>query len=996
VVQAIEAFAKGAVVTFSQPLLQVDAGEPIGLAKGYVHWEFFAPSGAEGGIAKLLEQAGDWKSLFKRVKELSEDNFLELPDTPNGSGKNEIKPILVDTLPDDERQLVDGLMDSHRYETALTNLFQQAHSFAKPGDDKAKTQEPFTYPIKLSLKNSHAYKGPKPSGKSKLDVSFTRTAKVNGKDTSIPVGKKGSIEVADFNQLEFVIQVPALADTIQLSSSDFFLDRIPLTGEEHIKSRVALLETLTPYRWRHLLLEHVNEWTPSGLALLLDELEKFEVLQHLFPDVQAEQERLLAAGAITTREAPRDAVRTMLKPLAWWARTATDADPFGEVPLYGPKNAEESLFGTKPTQLPPDAKIDNLHPVTAAWLLDLLADAKKISFRERWPAPPLTRSETNDTPPYCSFAFASEPPKVGDQGFAVLVQHGYGDGDEATFKLKPGGPGTPISLPCASKAGVFKQPLLYSFWGTWQLEALDDKGSALAPRATPTVQLVTEKPVPADASLPTAAATIQKDRKSVQVYRATAKLSDHCPSALAGYVYFRCWKTSGAAPDFSSAPEIGKAAIPVVARKVTLTVKDVELVDGFVKNAKAAGTRVTESFSWGELHQASVFQGALADFRIDYQLCQRLQLLRTKSGRKIKVTQIQASGLEMTLKPQSGTKADFKLIVKALEKLPEAPGFSDSNDEENLTIGLNYIRPEQEPGELQLEFDPKAVLARVVGQSSAAAGDTVFIKPSFIAPNGGHYLLGGAQPGPGENDPEFDLDGLRAACDSLEFHSDLKIGPFKKLGMGAIRIRMTAGAVATDVALHGDLNQWKAAAPKIKLEGPGQPVLDGKLNGACLTATWSLFPNGQPNARWGEDLTFSVQIAHPEKLETTPAPPSPAPFTASPQLEELIADDSVQGKVRLVGQAHAVPTDRDLTILCEKQDESGGWVPDDSTTKAIKYQKPGSKGCGLCDESGQFVATFDVKCCSDGRKRRFTWKRVAQEGKIGGLSPGSASVEYPA
>ncbi len=996
--EAVEAFQKGAVVTFAQPLLQVGAGETIGFVtagtnrKSYLHWEFFAPSGSASGVTKLLELAGDAKDLFKRVKESGEDNFLELPG-PDGGGKNEVEPILLETLPQEDRSLLDGLLDSAGYATALTRFFNSAQSFAKEGDDQAATKDAFTYPLKLSLKNVHDYKGGT-GGPSTLSVSFTRNTG--------PIGKSGTIQISDFRNLDFVIQVPAGADTIRLSAEDFFLDPVRLPPDAEANARLELLKTLVPFRWRNVVLEHVNEWRQEGLAALVDELKKLGRLDAYLSNVDAEQDRLIAAGKLDRKRPKDEALKLLLRPLTWWGRKATDDDPHGEVAILGPEGSEESLFGTAAHQLPADAKIDNLHPVTAAWLADVASRANKVSFRDRWPAPPLLRSESNAEPPFCSWIPTTEEPKVGDLVHAVVIQHGYGSDEQVTFKLKSGA-AEPLTLArCTSDKGVFGVPILYWFWGSWELVAYDVSGAELKPLQAPTTQLETKRPEIAVPAITIKAVQLERDKKKVPGYAASLEVADHCPSSLGGYVYFRTWRVSkGETPEYSRTPQIGRFVIPVVAQKRTTaspSVKNVVIENGFVRKAKTALTPVTQSFTFGEFSKEGVFEGALADFRVSYALCKRLQELRSKSL-KIRIETVEADGLTLGFRALTDNKANYDTLVKALERLPAASAFSSTTDDETRKITLSYAPPAEEPGELTFEYEAKAALAKILEESELAPGDGLYVKPSFIAPNGGHYVHDDGTSHTTELALEVDLDSLRRKSgDVLELHSDLAMGPFKKPGMGALNIRMGATTVVTEIELFGDLQQWKKAAPKVKLDFGGKTFLDGTISGQTLTASWILFKDSGPIARWGKDLSFSIQITHPEAFDAAPALPDPLSFHASPALRELTAvaeGSAASQRLVLVGNGHCIPTTRELVITCEVQDDTGTWVPDVKADKLIKYKSPSRTRSGLCDGKGEFVAFVDVKCYQDGRTRRFTWKRAIESGKIGGIALEPKSVEYP-
>jgi len=117
--------------------------------------------------------------------------------------------------------------------------------------------------------------------------------------------------------------------------------------------------------------------------------------------------------------------------------------------VLGPRGKEVSLFSSgKKGQLSKDAMLDKLHPVTGLglWVLDLLEDAKQIEMREKWPHAFVLRDEDPGAPRRAGFLFASVQPQLGQEGFAIVVQNGYGSADAVRFSGRNRSSGQRIEL----------------------------------------------------------------------------------------------------------------------------------------------------------------------------------------------------------------------------------------------------------------------------------------------------------------------------------------------------------------------------------------------------------------------------------------------------------------------------------------------------------------------------------------------------------------------
>lgn len=381
--QALKALEEGCIVTFHEPALQVKRGEVIGRvdAGGFLHWELFSPAGDEHGISKLAKAAQQHLSVqLKLLSETRKDNFLEieelqaLADKLSQVDKAEIHAALQKTKAEGPRQ-VD---EQEQYRAALRQLYESEKTFARQDRDDARTKEPglYTYPVTVGIDIPEACrKDAVLSAQPRhIEVKFTRKDGAGEK----PCGKQGALELPSLKdkRVELVVQVPAEADYLHLTGDGLYLERIQLGGftsadDKQRATTSAFCASMLGYRFRDGVLDHLNEWQPEGLERLIDKLCETPARRaHLGDPLKK-----IAEGKPLPEQIK--ALKRHLRCLTWWGRKKSKDDPFGEVAVLGAKGKEVSLFGAAKDQLPADAMLDNIHPVTGLWLLDLLEHGKK-------------------------------------------------------------------------------------------------------------------------------------------------------------------------------------------------------------------------------------------------------------------------------------------------------------------------------------------------------------------------------------------------------------------------------------------------------------------------------------------------------------------------------------------------------------------------------------------------------------------------------------------
>ncbi|HYO66037.1 MAG TPA: M15 family metallopeptidase, partial [Archangium sp.] len=1013
--EAIQAFKEGSIVTFDRPIFPVAAGETIGfVTQGhpvahqlprYLHWELFSLSGGEGGFELLLEKSGRLKNLFKQVQEHRPDNFLEMPSPSAPDGTNEVQSVLGQT----GVELVNNLLND-RYGTPLRRHFNDGKTFFPVGGSSRDTQAPpFTYPFDIELSNPHEYKGEPGSGSCVLEVTYQKAG------VPLPEPRRGQRLTLTPNQGKVTLTVPAEADEIVLWSEHFFLDQPLVVKAEEIRpkrleSREALFEKAVAQRWRNLVLEHLNEWTPKGLG---EQLEARKNAGHI--DLPDEDEAF-------------EEVKKQLLPLCWWSRPKTDEDKFGEVPVLGP-DASKSLFGAEGHLLPEDAKIVTMHPVTALWLTDLLIEKGTIALKKAWPPGTLKRDESTQQPPYLGLLYNDPQPLVGMEMLPVLVQHGYGttDGVNATgvtfwVTAKEGGAGQSPLVLCRApyNEGVALGRFRFPFWGQWEMYATDGAEQRFAPLKTGVTRLTLPKPELSGANFVLGTGKPDPSGKLRTLATGSFVIRANWPASLLGYIVFEFWRVpKGGQPE---APASSKLAIPVIARR-----PPEKRVEGglryegefIVGVEKAKGNpRVTANFSFRDFvsHKTlgAVFMGDEKEFALAVPLARRLQELRevcrprsrTDKDIPLTVTRLEANGLKLFVIPASNKAADLQVIVDRLPLLSDQPDLQVVRAEDEPAIRITYAA-KPNSGPLNFEFDPGPVLGRLAAQALSQEGDSLHVRPHFIAPNGGHTLLAGKPAVEGEaNLIEASVEDIKAACgnDFLELAADKELPPVSRFEFGDQAIKMGRGKLITEVRLHGDVRQWAAAGPTLKLTGGAESK--SALVGSVVRADWELInkKNEVLPGRWGSTLEFSASITQPQKV-ATPPPPVSWKVEVKPSLDELTLETR-KSELRFVGKARFVPTDVDLQIVCERMIRAGVgpevsvltgdlsadgaseqpvealWQEDAVITGSIRYTVSARAHFGRCTETGVFEATLPKAALKkDQGPFRFTWRpRVARDG----------------
>jgi len=1013
IAESIAALRTGAVITFDRQVLPVDRGEIIGFLAGeasprYLHWEIFAPPGQ--GLTKLREKAAAFGVSFADpLKELREDNFLDAKSVYTPNADNELAsvfsaktdPVLSPALEPDSRGHLAG------YGMRLAQAYQKGEAFAHA----SKADSRFTYPVKLKFANSYRFKPDAgASAASRVEVTYLRNGEAFKKETAA---------IAEFGaHITLPLDVPAAADALSLSSPYFRLDLSPPppatpAGQSAEQMRQAsekqkqereklrqeinagrwrLFKAVTGRRWRDLVLEHINEWNPKHLP--------------------AYAKARLAAGYIPKEDGVAitsvDELVKRLEPLTWWAPKSAEAAKHGERPAVGGESRFKSLFESGNGFLPEDGHVENMHPVTTLWLLELLQEEKAIKVLAKADHDGLLAKPAGQSPMYLGITPPAGEPRVGGTVALALVHHGYYSSCNATeegvaFVANSEDHGPRLLGVAAYREGAAVLGDRFPFWRKTTLEAQarkenDTEGPALVPESTGLVTLDLPRPEVSGATLDLV--PVPKSARWVGTFIA----KDHCPYALEGYLAFDCWKAdAGKKPDLSLPAIPGTCLLPVVAEcfppeeheRGDLVFEGEFILNKAPKNAKkwspkkarVSTSLVLQDFI-GHDPRHPVADAEPTELKLAWQLVQRLQALRDlcrapKKGEKavgFEIVGLDKDGLVAMLKPSS-----MEPFLERASHLPPSDLFKSTIHPDGDKVRVEYS-PLPTTGTLQFTVDPTAALRELANKLCTKNGEQLFARPSFWAPNGGHYVFSYLNtPARHTEDSlvlatEGDLkDAVLGDCIGL--WTDTIFPPAHAFGLGPLSLSMTRSGVSTQLTRFGTAAEWKGAKVQITCKVAGGVLIKGgRPEGDRVSETWYLEkwkkgPRGVPEPkdyRWNRELVFTVELSGAKKDVPLPAPVT---FNAKPKLVSL--DLALDGdRVVFAGKTHAMPTSAGLAIRCERLSSDGQWqeATDVKVNYPRRYYMNGKeKSCwGSPEENGNFAAWVNRAAFAAG-SYRFVW-----------------------
>lgn len=486
-IEAIDTLEKGALITFHQPFLKVQAGDAIGIVggsdlledatglaadiaknatvkPGFLHWELLSPPG-EDGLEGLLTSAAFDKTVLPIVEEKSssQDNFFEVA---------EIKELFSGYIPEDERGRFEETLSKETYSRKLREFIQNKASFAHSTDNDLRkddsptqksakpqnswpdlmknstsTNEPAkpaaTWPLVIEFRNIHGLKAPQTGRSYTIDFEFITT----DKNKNAKVLSEESWTVTDITFAEPVkLQVPTGANQLRIRSPFFHIEPVQLDDTTLQKDMSELFIGLTSRRLRGICLKHLNDWTVEGLEKLVEKLKEKNMI-------------------------PSEIQSDALKPIAWYNRLQDENDPLSENPILGKEGKEISLFSKgaagipdelRKHLLPSDTPLINIHPVTGNWLLTLLHYQRKFEVTSQFD---LWEPENSTKPWWWSIVTTPGKKNCMKTGLYVIAE-GFPDSGSVTMKLQQGN--RTMQYEAFFKGGIATKQLKTLLWGKWR------------------------------------------------------------------------------------------------------------------------------------------------------------------------------------------------------------------------------------------------------------------------------------------------------------------------------------------------------------------------------------------------------------------------------------------------------------------------------------------------------------------------------------------------
>lgn len=934
VTQALGALAKGKVITFSRPFLRVGRGELLGyvsvdskLGPGFLHWEILAPSGDTSQVMAFLKFAEEALTLdegfFKHFKEKTDNNYFD-PD------QDELKQIL-ETLPDEGDK--EDLLPKEYRETDLVKLMQDgdrlAFAVGKPSGAVTPPRQLY-YPATLRIDN---FKGALRSGAYSLKLRF--------KPPELPP-QTVSVNITS-SEVKVDVMLPAAAETVIVEPVGFHFRSA--SGSSTLEEDVAHFKHLVSARFRNVVVEHLNEWSPDGLL----------------------------ASLKARYQNPEDELKRFAEAMAFWAHD--------EQPILGEEGAEEPLFAESPNerQLPKTTKLDNMHPVAAAWLLNLLSKHNKAAFKPS--APPKGREDAREAL-YAGWApaYDPQPPRlVGDPMIALSVSKGDVD-DEAgvsmSFSARGAGWKAPLEIgraPC--KRGLAYTALRLPFWGKWTLEIASQSPEPLgAVTLSVLTPVLAGAPPSAEAGgAQTLAETSPPEALKNGSYQWRIDFQTNRPRVLQGWILIKTWKrTIGAPPPAEGDPDpytLSTVGIPIEARPEAKTSaiheKDFVIEGGWIVKGPS-DKWLTDKFTYGDYCTAN---GGAAPARLSKLLAEGVQSTRVKYASAVYVSRLSADGLSVSL-----TATSLKKLKTAADQAQKDGWFQSvvqAKETDPVTVTAKEVST-SEAGELLAPFDPAAAFGQLLTELSPGPSEEISVKLGYLFLNGG----GLTDPALASVDKfgqgfaakrDFAALRERANQEYLEAWAKTVMAPLSMPSFGPLTWIIEQGSLVVTAPLRGGSPDfWKAAAPVFDL-GDGKPV------GAVTKPTSSAADANARQLSFKFDMTAASYAKKELKIKakvtksdvrfngaTAKVADAPVltynttPRLKDPSITESPADHPVLLRIQVT--AHAFPTNRILQVYLKAQ-------PGDQKALdkiPVTYTLPHDPSGGFCDGKGAFEATIPL------------------------------------
>jgi hypothetical protein len=791
----------GRVVTFTAPLVPVDAGEVLGvvapdsaLSGGFLHWEVLGPAGADHGLKAFVEfaekaLAPHGAGLFQFFEEKTPDNYLDPEkDGPGGDLHKVLERLQPDlpggrdvaTLLRDEYDLLDDLRPLMR--DPLPVPFATGAD-AKPSPDR------LAYPITLKISPFKVgAQSAMPPGDYKLHLTFepgrlTTTIACTGGDETLHV------------------MVPADTQTLRITPEGFRLRAD--TTRPSIELEARHFRRLIGARWRNVVLTHVNEWSRDVLAATLKARVK---LHHGVGVSETPRGGELRAGDDPRREQTDREMDAFADALAWWNHR--------EKPVTGSRDTP--LFGGGAGALPAATDLEHVHPVTFAWALDLLLRHKKIEFV----TPPRATPEASRETAYVGWVPATREPlrrRVGEVVTAVALSRGEANPDAVvTIKVKVGARSI-LMDPVGYRDGAASAAVTLELWGRASVGA-----EPSAPDAGVLGANVVEVARPQIG--PLVAAPVRNKRGG---YEWILPVQRHCPVApLHGWVLLKTCKLRRGEPE-----PIGEAGYELFERGIPMCARaEPEVTDArgfqveggyYVRGPKKRGTHFEGSqLTYEQFCKAA--PGAKPPAKIAQKLVEALEAFRKKrnvSG--LVLAALDPAGLGVTVRiEKASARAKAREVAQALGVFESVA--DQGNDGVRVTVAAPPVVEDAHPGRLVVAFDPRSALAEVRAKLDPAPDEVVYVRFGAFFANGGLLCDRQYRESADPKSPVGDVTWARdlGADDRLDAWASTFSETVSRPGFGEPTCRYVGTNVSLSVPLlGGDAQFWGTTKPAFKVDG---------------------------------------------------------------------------------------------------------------------------------------------------------------------------------
>ncbi len=832
-------------------------------------------------------------------------------------------------------------------------------SFATSADGSALTKD--HYHLRIDVRN---FEGILPTGARELRLSFSGA----GADGA-PTNRTVQIEVGK-DETQKIVEVPGWATSVEVESPGIMVRSYDKKVDP--ADVTAHMKRLAEHRWRNVVMRHLNEW---------NETDMLEVVKARFTDDPKLEE--------------------LVQSLCWWG------DP--ETPLYSKKK----LFGEV---LPKSVALDNLHPIIAVWLINVLLERRATFFRN-----PKSSARRVDGAKAMFAGWLPAVPKraplpAGSDVSMVAISNCPYDAD-LRIRVVAKGPGRarPVLGLGQYRGDTFVAGGALSGWGKFALEVIhsvDATDKTEAPQALAGAgALELSEPVLAPHN---GGPIFGPSGATWDLY-----FAQNLPRALLGYLVA---EARIKAPDGAEAAAWTpcKVAMPIQAMPVSIDEGAPELEGGFVRRGptgKNAGrVRLAAGIEWRELEAAQSKGHPLV---LSQQLLGRLGEIdakyAAKTGSDLQIVKgsLQPDGCGLAIvaiatRPPRGQQSGGKTAAEnnlILRDLAVAAGLQATLSPEGSESPHHVVVSVADPGQkgvggvMRVAFDPRALYGAVLTELNPGAEDVVEVSLGCDFYNGGHLLQH-------DHAREDDVESGESGRPDLAQGVDL--APYRE---GALLVR--SGRVDATVALPrienvgievgsygiqltadlvgGDDRFWKAAAPVFKVGGKEQGAVGSggfgrnahrTLRASFVTAKEKHDIGGTVaiEAMTTKTASFEKVELAAGKVKWEPAGSPNASYDTTPSISAVTVEKHPKRNLLVVtATTHGLPSPLDLELVVVPE---GGDAADEKTATALidrTYQTAG-RGyltTGIDGVAVALVGTSRLKKLGKGTYV-FTVRRPAQ------------------